>query len=251
MRNDPESEEEVVAPTVRGRHLAVLSIGVLAGLILVTSAVTARGTDLRAGTRTDLPSLIRAAEDRGDGAQAQVDRAQNEVQRLTPDVVPGESTQLDETSARLEAGVGLTALTGPGVRVTLDDAPLLPPEERRDGLGPDDLVVHQQDVQAVVNALWRGGASGIQVMDQRLLTTGAVRCVGNTLILRGRVYSPPYVISAIGPPEDLTAALAEEPGVMLFRDYVTLAGLTYSEQVQDELTVPAAELPALTWARSS
>ena len=42
----------------------------------------------------------------------------------------------------------------------------------------------------MVNALWQGGAKGIQVMDQRLISTSAVRCVGNTLILQGRVYSP-------------------------------------------------------------
>ncbi len=59
-------------------------------------------------------------------------------------------------------------------------------------MSPDDLVVHQQDVQAVVNALWAGGADAVQVMDQRLLSTSAVRCVGNTLLLNGRVYSPPY-----------------------------------------------------------
>ncbi|CAM5285980.1 hypothetical protein SVIOM342S_02669 [Streptomyces violaceorubidus] len=80
--------------------------------------------------------------------------------------------------------------------VTLDDAPpdataKLPgyPEPQ-----PDYLVIHQQDLQAVVNALWQGGADGIKVMDQRLISTSAVRRVGNTLILQGRVYSPPYKI---------------------------------------------------------
>src|SRR5690606_41737436 len=68
---------------------------------------------------------------------------------------------------------------------------------------PDCLVIHQQDLQAVVNAMWQGGAEGIQVMDQRLISTSAVRCVGNTLILQGRVYSPPYTITAVGDPGQL------------------------------------------------
>ena len=79
------------------------------------------------------------------------------------------------------------------------------------GSGPDDLVVHQQDVQAVVNALWRGGADGVQIMDQRLIATSAVRCVGNTLILQGRVYSPPYTITAVGDPD------AAQPGARRLR----------------------------------
>ena len=37
-------------------------------------------------------------------------------------------------------------------------------------------------------------------MDQRLVSTSAVRCVGNTLMLQGRVYSPPFVIIAVGDP---------------------------------------------------
>ena len=50
----------------------------------------------------------------------------------------------------------------------------------------------------MVNALWQGGAEAMMLQDQRVISTSAVRCVGNTLILQGRVYSPPYVITAIG-----------------------------------------------------
>ena len=50
----------------------------------------------------------------------------------------------------------------------------------------DDLVVHQGDVQAVVNALWAGGAEAMSIMDVRVISTSAVRCVGNTLLLHGR-----------------------------------------------------------------
>ena len=86
----------------------------------------------------------------------------------------------------------------PSLTVTLEDAPI-PPDGIPDGYAADDYVVHQQDLQAVVNALWAGGAEALQVMDQRIISTSAVRCVGNTLILQGRVYSPPYSVSAVGP----------------------------------------------------
>ena len=96
----------------------------------------------------------------------------------------------------------LTPVRGPGLVVTLNDA-------QRDAEGrfprdasPDDLVVHQQDIEAVLNALWSAGAEGIQMQDQRIIGTSAPRCVGNTLLLNGRTYSPPYVITAIGDPRD-------------------------------------------------
>ncbi|MBA2608499.1 MAG: DUF881 domain-containing protein [Actinobacteria bacterium] len=95
-------------------------------------------------------------------------------------------------SAQLLAG--LTALSGPGIRVELADSSL------SDSPSGDinDLVIHSGDVQATVNALWRSGAEAMSINGQRLVGTSAVLCVGNTLLLNGTVHSPPYVVSALG-----------------------------------------------------
>jgi len=91
-------------------------------------------------------------------------------------------------------------------------------------------VVHQQDIEAVLNALWSAGAEGIQMQDQRIIATSAPRCVGNTLLLNGRTYSPPYVITAIGDAAAMQAALAASPLVTLYKQYVVRFGLGYTEQ---------------------
>ena len=131
---------------------------------------------------------------------------------------------------RLAADAGLDPIRGPGLVVTLTDA-------QRDANGrfprdasPDDLVVHQQDIQAVLNALWSGGAEGIQMQDQRIIGTSAPRCVGNTLLLNGRTYSPPYIITAVGDPVAMQASLAAAPLVTLYKQYVVRFGLGYSEE---------------------
>src|SRR3712207_2287744 len=103
----------------------------------------------------------------------------------------------------------------------------------------DDLVVHQQDVQAVVNALWAGGAEAMSIMDVRVISTSAVRCVGNTLLLHGQAFSPPFTIRAIGDPEAMRASLAGSAGVQQFRDAVADFGLGYQETVEGDVTVPA------------
>ena len=234
---------------VPARRAAVFMVAASAGLVLVAGAATARGTDLRAGNRGDLESLIRAGERRGDQVQAQVDQARQQVDALTADLGVGNGGQVDRQAQALAPVTGAAAVTGPGVRVTLDDADPTSAAHRPSGLGPDDLVVHQQDVQAVVNALWRGGAEGVQVMDQRLLTTSAVRCVGNTLILGGRVYSPPFTVTAVGDPERLTRALDAEPRVQLFREYVDIAGLGYDQKKLGRVTLPPAVPMALSYAR--
>ena len=90
--------------------------------------------------------------------------------------------------------------------------------------------MHQQDIQAVLNALWSGGAEGIQMQDQRIIGTSAPRCVGNTLLLNGRTYSPPYTVTAVGDPVAMQAALAAAPLVTLYKQYVVRFGLGYSEE---------------------
>ena len=230
------------------RRTATFVVAAVAGLLLVAGAATARGTDLRGDDRGDLQSLIRDSARRGDATQADVDRLRAEVDQLTDEAAGGAADQARRQAEALAPGTGAAAITGPGVRVSLDDADPTTAADRPSGLGPDDLVVHQQDVQAVVNAMWRGGADGVQVMDQRILATSAVRCVGNTLILGGRVYSPPFTVTAVGDPDRLSRALADEPGVQLFRAYVDLAGLRYAEKRLGKVTLPAGVPPTLDYA---
>ncbi|GMA87039.1 hypothetical protein GCM10025868_22890 [Angustibacter aerolatus] len=128
-------------------------------------------------------------------------------------------------------------MRGPGVTVTLDDAPHdggVP-----DGFTADDLLVHQQDVQAVVNTLWASGAEAMMLMDQRVVSTSAVRCVGNVLILQGRVYSPPYVVRAVGDQAAMLRGLQSAPSLQVYRQYVDAVGLGYRVAAPRSVTVPA------------
>ena len=143
-------------------------------------------------------------------------------------------------------------MRGPALRVTLDDAKLAGGEVPA-GADPDDYVIHQQDVQSVVNALWQGGAEAMMLQDQRVISTSAVRCVGNTLILQGRVYSPPYVITAIGARDAMRTALDTDPAVANLRDWSVAVGLGYDVGNVGQQTFPAysgsivpehAEVPA-------
>ena len=172
------------------------------GLLFSASAYTAHGTDLRSGRRLRLTELIATEAGRVEDLAAEARRIQDEV-----DAATAEAASRDAGVMRAQRGlsgvgsaVGLSAVSGPGVLVTLDDAPRGRSGQARPGNpAPDDLVVHEQDVLAVINALWAGGAEAVSVMGDRLINTSAVRCVGNTLLLHGRVYSPPFRIAGIGP----------------------------------------------------
>ncbi|MER7005295.1 DUF881 domain-containing protein, partial [Dactylosporangium sp. NPDC000555] len=139
----------------------------------------------------------------------------------------------------------------PGVVVVLDDAPRRADGSRPAGATPDDLVVHQQDVQAVVNALWSGRAEAMTLMGVRVISTSAVRCVGNTLLLDGQVYSPPFEIAAIGDQAGLQRALEVSEGVRLFKEAADTFGLGYQVRVEADVQARAYDgSTALRAARS-
>ncbi len=218
------------------RHLIAGAIALLAGFGLAVSAVTARGFDLRAGGSASLRDLvIRQAEHlNAEAAAAEALRKavnQLAVQRGGPDLTDARGQELALTSV-----AGFTAVHGPGMTVTLDDAPK---DAASTSVDPDALVIHQQDVQAVVNAMWRGGADAVMVMDQRLISTSAVKCVGNTLLLQGHVYSPPFVIKAIGDTSRLQRALDSDPGVQLIQDFARVYGLGYATSQEADIHMPA------------
>ena len=220
----------------------VVVVSALAGLLFAASAHTARGTDLRSSGRVRLTELIVAQQREVVSLDAAAARLRGEVEGATARAALGNRTvrELAATNDDLGARVGLSALTGPGLSVTLDDAPRLNTGEQRPGNPtPDDLVVHEQDVLAVINALWAGGADAVSVMGDRIIGTSAVRCAGNTLLLHGAVYSPPFVIAAIGDPDRLRRALDDSRGVQLFRSYVAAYGLGFRADTVDALAMPA------------
>jgi len=126
------------------------------------------------------------------------------------------STQNDEELARKEEEIkkgnkmiGLTEVTGPGVIVTLSDS-------KRDSnsvLNPSSLIVHDADVLSVINELKNAGAEAISINEQRMVPTSSISCGGNIIDINGEKVGAPFVIKAIGLPEQL-AALSRPGGYL-------------------------------------
>ena len=215
--------------------LGVVGVLVLAGVLFTANARIAGGVDGR--QPQDFAQLVQAESDREGELQVQVDQLQGEVDRLTDagtGQMPGQDTEQRELTAFAAGRVGAT---GPGLVVRLWDAPGNVP--RPDWVTNDYLVVHQQDLQAVINSLWAGGAEAMTLQDQRVISTSAFRCVGNVLRLHGQIYSPPYEVRAIGDPDALLDALHASPEILEYLDYVDAIGLGWSVEKKTDLDLAA------------
>ena len=213
----------------------------MCGALLVTSALDSGGTDLRPGRYTDLASLV-AQENRDyERLEQQVSELTTEVERLAAQVDTGEVQRFQKRVDRLDDLAGFTPRTGPGVTITLSDAP----EEVINSTTRDlnEVVVHQQDIQAAVNALWKGGAVAMTVQGQRVITTTGIKCEGNAVMLQGVAYAEPYVISAIGNPAALEAAVLQDDYLDGYRRVAAVPDISigWDMQVEERLHMPAYE----------
>ena len=150
------------------------------------------------------------------------------------------SQQLQE--ARMNAG--LVALTGPGIRITLDDS-------KRVAQGQDDpnsYFIHEQYIREIFNALWNGGAEAIAVNSQRVTSNTEVFCGGSFIQINGTRQMPPYIIEAIGDKSNLTAAL-NFYGWDKLGDFQQQYGITRKLETVDRLTIPAGKLRQYQYAQ--
>lgn len=219
----------------RSRAGVMASTGVclVCGLMISVSAVNAGGSDLRPTRHTDLVSLVRSESARNTALAQQLTDLRGEVDRLA-----AERNQRPDLTAAVDAAseeAALTPVTGPALTVTLDDAPeAIQPV----GVDADALVVHQGDIQAVANALWLAGAEAMTIQGVRVVSTTGIKCVGNTVVLHGVPYAPPYVITAIGDPARMQASLDASEHVRIYRQYVDAYQLGWSVRAE-----PAVRLP--------
>ena len=213
-----------------------------AGFLLAASTLTANGSDIRVERPAQLRDLVQNEAKKIDKLENNLIDIQSEIEEITNGSVRSEIESTQVKIQQLSPVAGFTSMVGPGLVITLNDAPQvdlsIPENERPD---VNDLLIHQEDVQSVVNALWAGGAQGVSLMGKRVIATSAVKCVGNTLLLHGKVYSPPFRIEAIGDVTKLTKSLRNDPNVAILQDYVDLFGLVYEVQRAALIELPPYE----------
>ena len=216
---------------------ATVIVMALAGLMMTTAAINSRGHDLRPERDTDMATLVRSQASHNAALQKEAAGLRAQVEDLSKaNQTPGVTSSVISSASALAPSVGLDAVSGKALRVTLDDAPL---SENPDGVDANMLVVHQQDIQMVVNTLWSGGAEAMTIQGQRVISTTAVKCVGNTVVLHGVAYAPPYVIEAIGDLNAMQKALDTSEAVRIYKEYVSAYQLGWSVERAGQVTMPA------------
>ena len=218
----------------RARPAVAVGFALLGFLVVVAARSQPADPDARLPRRFRLVGLIERQQAQASDLRTEADRLRERLAAIRRDTATRHSGSADAERQLngIEESNGLVAVAGAGLKVTLDDSSM-----RQSPTGNlNDLVIHSQDVQAVVNGLWRAGADAIGINGQRLVSTSAVLCVGNTLLLNGTVHSPPYVIAAVGAKE---SQFESDDLVRRLHDDADSFGLRFSVSKENDLRVPA------------
>jgi uncharacterized protein YlxW (UPF0749 family) len=238
------ADEPDEGPAVRHRRwtawrVLTPTVVLLAGGLFVVSATNSEGTDLRPGRYTDLASLVENESDQYDALEQRVKDLEAEVATLTSSVQDTHVKRFQHKVDALKDPAGLTPRAGPGITVTLSDAPADVINSTTQNLNL--LVVHQQDIQAVVNAMWKGGATAVTVQGQRIVSTTGIKCEGNSVQLQGVPYPQPYVISAVGNQTDLLDAVENDDYLEVYREQAERPDISvgWKLDIEPQVTAPA------------
>ena len=195
-------------------------------------------------TRAGLVDEVRSRQATTDELSKRADQLRADVDRLR------EAAFTSDEIARLRAlaaAAGLGRVRGAGVVVEVRDAPEVTDPVTGQPNPDNPGRVLDRDLQAVVNALWDGGAEAIAINGQRLSSTSTIRAAGAAILVDFEPVTSPYQVSAIGP-SDLDRRFDRSPTGELFRALSRQYKMSIQVRRENNLTLPAATDPQLRYA---
>jgi len=216
----------------RGTRAALTIIFVLFGFMLATQfrarpPIVANLTYQRS---EELSVLLKVAEEQRNALKEEVALLRDQVAKMQAGEDEVKVLQNELRKAMFLAG--LTDVKGPGIVVDMSDSQ----KPAQAGQNPNVFLIHERDLQDVINAIFGAGAEAVSVNAQRFVSTTEVVCAGNVIMINGVRVAPPFKILAIGDPAVLENGLKMRGGVV---DNLQLWGIEVKVKVEQEITISA------------
>lgn len=203
------------------------------GLMIALAAVqTSRDADVAEASRAALVDRIEANRDSLTGLEGRVDRLGTEIRglRTSQARLRNEVAETTVDLRDLQLSTGFVDVSGPGLRITVEDAPDGDAQGR----------VRSSDLRLLANGLWEAGAEAIAVNGRRFTALTAIGNQGIAVTVNRQPLSPPYVVSAIGDPRTLEADLFTTSTGLEFQALSERFGFVISRESVEEIRIGAA-----------
>ncbi|KOG82747.1 MULTISPECIES: DUF881 domain-containing protein [Streptomyces] len=221
-------------------------LGLAAGLVLAAVVVTVGAAQARisaptlAKEREELISRIEHGTADADAVQKRVDKLRDDVGAIQREALRKHGGDKAELLALL---AGSTQVTGPGVKLVVDDAK----SAQSSGGGPressgfsDTGRLRDRDLQRVVNGLWASGAEAVSVNGQRLTSLSAIRAAGEAILVDNKPLVPPYTVLAVGDGHKLVTAFQDSADGQYLHVLQKNYGIRTKISAENGVTLPPA-----------
>lgn len=220
-------------------HLSLAIVFLFLGFLLSTAFTTQQRQGERSGPRKqNLVDFIGKQKNEHKKLGDQLIELRKSVEKFDSERAGrlGEQAVYARELERLRMRAGLKSVTGPGIEITLGDAP----KSRMPlSVDPDGSLIHDYDLQIIVNALWRGGAEAIAINGERFVATTGIRSAGSTILINFNPQGGPYRIKAIGSSKKLEKSLkTDSDAALLMGDYAQKYGLITKVALLNKVTIP-------------
>jgi uncharacterized protein YlxW (UPF0749 family) len=228
-RRDDDPRDGRRMPRVLG-SLGLIGLGVL---LTTTALQTQSDQPAQAEERSRLIARINAREAEISQLASRTDELESAVEGLqgTNEQIGSRGEDLLDTLNESQLLAGSVPVSGPGVRITVDD--------QSEGVSGSGGIILDVDLQVLVNGLWQAGAEAIAINGNRLGSLSAIRTAGRAITVNYNSLTRPYVVTAIGDPDTLEASFAETPGGQAWFDLETNYGIHFDMETVDDLSLPA------------
>ena len=229
------------------RKLLLVVVAASLGLAVTAAAAALRAPHPEAlQARTLLTEQIAEQTARSAALQQANDAATRDIADLRTQALAAQDQDLLEVLARDELAAGTAPVTGPGLRLTLTDAPVAQADPEA---ADPDLRVQDVDLQVVANGLWAAGAEAIAINGQRLTGLTAIRSAGSAILVDLAPLSGPYVVEAIGDPNPMQTAFARTTAGQHLSTLRNTYDIASQVSPQETLTLPGSSRTRLQSAR--
>lgn len=236
------------------RTILVIILAVVIGFMFAVSATALRPKPTAATqARAELIQRIESLQTHSAKNEATIQSLTKQV-RGYEEIAVAQSGAPDLTARIKEYGIdaGVTALTGPGLTLTLDDAASTGTDNQpgdRPSSGFDSGRVASTDLQIIVNGLWAAGAEAISINGHRLTSTAAIRFAGQAIIVDFRPLARPYVVTVLGDPDQMQRVFGPSFAGVYLDQLTKQFGIRASFAGSTSLSVPGDSAMQLQFAK--
>jgi uncharacterized protein YlxW (UPF0749 family) len=223
---------------VKGKHVILSFVCLVLGYMIAFSySITQKENQLKHKNLSDkqyektldLRNQLIAQEETNSKLQKKLKQEQDKVLENEKDLSKEAQVfyNLAEDAEKYRMFLGKVKVKGKGVKITLADGAYDPKQEN-----VNNYLVHEMHVFKVVNELYISGAAAVAIDGQRLTSHSYINCNGPVITVDGLQHPAPFVITAIGDPDVLSAAINLSGGV---KDQLVNDNIVFTMEEENEI----------------